>query len=123
VLPHPEGRVSWTSPGLTVTADRAEPEAEEIRYTGGGRVIVAALAWPGWHASVDGRNLPVDRGPAGLIQVDLPSRATEGTLKLWFVPAGLRTGVELLAVGVLIGAAYCTYHTVYARRRRAMSAG
>ncbi|WP_327006788.1 YfhO family protein [Dactylosporangium sp. NBC_01737] len=122
-LPHPEGRVSWTSPGLTVTADRAEPEAEEIRYTGGGRVIVAALAWPGWHASVDGRNLPVDRGPAGLIQVDLPSRATEGTLKLWFVPAGLRTGVELLAVGVLIGAAYCTYHTVYARRRRAMSAG
>jgi hypothetical protein len=117
-LPHPGGRVSWTSPGLTVTADRAEPEAEEIRYTGGGRIIVAALSWPGWHASVDGHYLPVDRGPAGLIQVDLPSRATEGTLKLWFVPAGLRTGVELLAVGVLIGAAYCTYHTVRVRRRR-----
>ncbi|MDG6100853.1 hypothetical protein PQF33_01900 [Dactylosporangium aurantiacum] len=116
-LPHPDGRVSWTAPGLTVTADQAGPSTEEIRYRGGGRVIVAALAWPGWHASVDGHYLPVDRGPAGLIQVDLPERA-EGTLKLWFVPAGLRTGVELLAVGVLIGAGYCTYHTVRVRRRR-----
>lgn len=121
-LPHPEGRVSWTSPGLTVTADRAEPEAEEIRYTGGGRVVVAALAWPGWHASVDGRYLPVATGPAGLIQVDLPAGAGESTLKLWFVPAGLRTGVELLAVGLLIGAAYCTYHTVRVRRRRVLAA-
>ncbi|MET7420449.1 hypothetical protein [Dactylosporangium sp. NPDC005555] len=116
-LPHPTGRVSWTSPGLTVTADQAAHASEEIRYTGGGRLIVAALAWPGWHASVDGRYLPVDRGPAGLIQVDVP-QAGEGTLKLWFVPAGLRTGVELLAVGVLIGAGYCTYHTVRVRRLR-----
>jgi hypothetical protein len=34
------------------------------------------------------------------------------------MPAGLRLGVQILAVGALIGASYCTLHTTQTRRRR-----
>ncbi|MEV4511757.1 hypothetical protein AB0K00_22630 [Dactylosporangium sp. NPDC049525] len=117
-LPHPGGRVSWTAPELTVTADQAGAQSETIQYTGKGRIILAALAWPGWHASVGGEYLPVHNGPAGLVQVDLPERTTTTTLRLWFMPAGLRQGVQILAIGALIGASYCTHHTIQTRRRR-----
>jgi hypothetical protein len=118
-LPHPDGRVSWAAPSVTLTADHASGSMnEQLRYTGGGRVMLAALAWPGWHATVDGKIVPVHPGPAGLIQLDLPRRDGEGTVELWFRPAGLRQGVELLALGVVIGVGYCVVYSVQRRRRR-----
>jgi hypothetical protein len=118
-LPYPDGRVSWAEPSVTVTADHASGSlAERVRYTGGGTLMVAALAWPGWHATVDGKAVPVQQGPAGLIQVDLPQSNAESTVRLWFWPSGLRQGAELLTLGVLIGVGYCVVYSVQRRRRR-----
>jgi hypothetical protein len=117
-LPYPQGRVSYTDPSVGVTGDRVlGPRDEELTYTGCGRFVVAALAWPGWTATVDGRPVPVTAGPAGLIQLDLPQRTTPGTVRLSFTPAGLRPGLALYLAGLLLGLGYCVMATV--RRRRA----
>lgn len=123
-LPYqPDGRVSWAAPSVTVTGDRVSGDRhEQVTYTGGGKLIVAALAWPGWHATVDGKSVPVRQGPAGLIEVDLPPSSGESTLQLWFWPAKLRLGIELMAAGLLLGAGYCVVHSAWSWRRRRSAA-
>jgi hypothetical protein len=119
-LPYPQGRVSYTDPSAAVTGDRVlGPREEELTYTGGGRVVVAALAWPGWTATVDGRRVPVTAGPAGLIQLELPRRATAGTVRLSFTPAGLHPGLALYLAGLFLGVGYSVLITVRRRLRPA----
>jgi len=57
-LPYP-GRVSWTSPGVTVRSASAAQDDETVAYqalAGGGRLLFARLDWPGYSVSVDGAN-------------------------------------------------------------------
>jgi hypothetical protein len=116
--PYPAGRVSWAAAGVRIADDTALGETtERIRYTGGGPVVLAALAWPGWTATVDGVDVPVTAGRAGLIQLTLPDRGHESTVELRFVPAGLRPGIVLYGLALLIGGGYCVFHTVQRRRR------
>jgi hypothetical protein len=123
-LPNPDGRVSWTAPSVAMNSDHVVGRVdEEFRYTGGGRVIVAALAWPGWRATVDGDPVPLRSGPAGLIELDLPQRDAESTLRLSFEPEGLRPGLGLAAAGIVLGAAYCVVYTVLRRRSRGSASG
>jgi hypothetical protein len=119
----PDGRLSWHGADLRVTTDRAEGAAERVRYTGRGPAVFAALAWPGWHATVDGRPVPVRQGPAGLIAVDLPPSAGDGsTLALSFRPPGFAIGLPLLAAGLLLGVGYAVAPRVR-RPRSAWPAG
>lgn len=102
-VPWPSGRVSWQAPGLTVAGDRQDGgPGEEIRYRGGGTLVVAGLAWPGTTAEVDGRAVPVRRGVAGLITVELPATDREAVLRLGFREPGFSYGVPLLVGGVLL---------------------
>ncbi|MGY2067509.1 YfhO family protein [Blastococcus sp. SYSU DS0619] len=96
------GRVSWTSPGIEVLADDAEEEREVVRYTAddAGRVLFARLAWPGYTATVDGEEVPVLDGPAGLLAVPVP--AGEHTLVLDYAPPGLRAGAFAAAGAALV---------------------
>jgi hypothetical protein len=93
-----DGRVSWASEGVEVLADSSSPRRESVRYRadGPGRVLFARLAWPGYTATVDGREVEVEDGPAGLVAVDVP--AGSGTLVLRHETPGLRPGV-LAAAG------------------------
>ena len=116
-LPYPDGRLSWAGPTVAVRTDHASGAEEEIRYRGGGRIGLAAIAWPGWRATVDGQEVPVHVGRAGLIEVDLPQRDAEAVLRLSFRPAGLDAGLALLGVGVLLGGGYSVY---WSARRRAV---
>ncbi len=88
-----EGRVSWASPGVEVLADSASPRRESVRYRadGPGKVVFARLAWPGYTATVDGRPVDVEDGPAGLVTVDVS--AGTGTLELRHATPGLQPGV------------------------------
>ncbi|PWK84270.1 hypothetical protein C8D88_109355 [Lentzea atacamensis] len=118
-LPWPQGRVSWTSPGLEVLDDRRQPRRpdEEIRYRGEGTVTLAALAWPGVTASVDGKDVPVRRGPMGIITVDLPKSSDGATLRLGFSPPGFSYGIPLLAGAVLLGLLHGLAYRMKRRRR------
>jgi hypothetical protein len=107
-LPWPNGRLSWHSDGLTVRSDQAVGYiGERTEYTGSGTVLFAALAWPGWQATVDDRQMPITQGPAGLIEVHLPPAAPNGsTLELSFTPPGVQLGGPLIGTSLLIGISY-----------------
>ncbi|WP_236830971.1 hypothetical protein [Blastococcus sp. KM273128] len=101
--PYADGsRVSWTSPGVEVVGGSAEEEREVVRYRAddAGRVLFARLAWPGYSATVDGEEVPVVDGPAGLLAVTVP--AGERTLVLDYAPPGLRAGALAAAGAALV---------------------
>jgi hypothetical protein len=102
-LPHP-GRVSWTTSGTTVTsADVTSERFEKITFrggTGGGKIMFARLAWPGYTATVDGQTVPVQDGPAGMIVVDVP--AGQHTLELEYVAPGIKLGIAAGGAATLV---------------------
>ena len=87
-LPHPQGRLSDAPVGTVVADDVSAARGEVVRITDGpgGTLTFARLAWPGYTARVDGAELPVRQGPAGLLTVDVPAGAHELTLA-WSPPA------------------------------------
>ncbi|GAA1977291.1 hypothetical protein [Catenulispora subtropica] len=118
-LPWPDGRVSYTAPGLQVRADRVGGDGvgETIRYTGAGEVRVAALLWPGWRATVDGRSVRLEGTDVGIMKVVLPPAAPGGSvLRLSFRPPGFRLGQGTALLGFLGGLAVVLLW--YRRRRR-----
>jgi hypothetical protein len=119
-LPHPDGRVSAVSGPVDVTADErvgAVGESITVERTGSGpaELTFARLAWPGYTAEIDGREVPVQQGPNGLLTIALPEDA-EGTLTLSWAPPGSLLSLAAVAVA-LAGVAALT--VVEIRQRRA----
>ncbi|PRY46033.1 hypothetical protein CLV43_101297 [Umezawaea tangerina] len=114
------GRLSYAAPGVEVQEDKATgAEGETSKYTGSGTVLYAALAWPGWTATVDGKSVEVKQGPAGLIQLDLPAAKDGGsTVVLDFQPPGLSLGWKVTLVAVVLGLGFAVLVFVRERRRR-----
>ena len=101
-LPWPEGRLSDTDGPVEVLADARVGEVGEtldFRRDGEGPVELtfARLAWPGYTAEIDGRQVPVEQGPNGLLVVPIPEDVDAGTLTLAWSPPG--TTLSLAAVG------------------------
>lgn len=116
-----DGRLSYAADGVAVTADAKNgAEGETSKYTGsGGTVLYAALAWPGWTATVDGKTIEVKQGPAGLIQVDVPAAKDGGsTIVLDFQPPGLSLGWKVTLVALVLGFAFAAYVFVGGRRKK-----
>lgn len=114
-----EGRVSWSSSGIDVLTDSAQPQREVVRYHSAeeaGRILFARLDWPGYRATLDGHSITVVNGPAGLVTVEVPRG--EHVLTLEFHSPGLQLGFLALgactAVAVLQTAVWVTVR----RRRR-----
>ena len=93
------GRVSWSEP--RVTADEASADGESVRVRGGGDVVFARLAWPGYSAQLNGADMPVERGPAGLLRVHVPPGVEHGQLRISWTPPGMRAGIACAGVGAL----------------------
>ncbi|MFC0546528.1 hypothetical protein [Kutzneria chonburiensis] len=120
-LPWPNGTVSWTDSGVTVTADQQQPlTGETLSYKGSGKIVLAGLAWPGMTASVNGVAVPVQIGTAGLMTLDLPSAPQGATLEVTFDEPGFSYGIPLLIVGLLLGLGHGGAYW-YVRRRRGPS--
>ncbi len=120
-LPWTDGRLSYADDGVEVTADEKNgAEGETSKYTGpGGTVLYAALAWPGWTATVDGKTVEVKQGPAGVIQVDVPEAKDGGsTIVLDFQPPGLSFGWKVTAAALVLGFAYAAFVLVTGRRKK-----
>lgn len=118
--------VSFEESRITVTGDDVSIESTSLAgpsgesatvSTGSGNertVTFARLAWPGYSATVNGEPLEVVTGPAGLLQVELPSDLDGAELELRFMPPGLVPGLIALGLGVALAAALAVL-----RRRRA----
>jgi hypothetical protein len=118
-----DGRLSWSSNGVQVLADSAQPQREIVRYRssdGAGRILFARLDWPGYTATVGGQPVAVSNGPAGLVAVDVP--AGEHALVLAFETPGQRLGFLVLETAAAIVALQTLVWTVCHRRRRRRAA-
>ncbi|MFL6145101.1 MAG: hypothetical protein ACJ72N_24950 [Labedaea sp.] len=116
-LPYP-GRVSAVSPGIQVRSASAAPQHERVEVrapAGGGELIFARLAWPGYIAHVDGTPVEVEDGEAGLLTVAMP--AGEHVLEIDYRTPGLRLGVLLLAGATAVALAQAVLWWVAGRRR------
>ena len=75
-----------------------------FRYSAGddgGTVLVDRLAWRGYSAVSEGRRLPVETGPFGLLEITVPSGS--GTVTVDYDVPGFPQAIILLALG-LVGA-------------------
>lgn len=110
------GRVTWTD-GVTVASDVVfDVTSEDVTFESdgtGGSLILARIAWPGYHATIDGDSVTVEAGPAGLVQIDVPAGVDSGVIELRFTPPGLNAGLVSAAVGLL-----CAIVLVIIARRR-----
>ncbi|WAL66646.1 hypothetical protein ORV05_02175 [Amycolatopsis cynarae] len=104
-VPWPAGRLGWASPDLLVLTDRSGGRQETLSVTSRGdgprQLVFARLAWPGYRAELNGKELPVTTGPAGLVVVRLPAGSPGGQVTLHWTPPGLLTGFVFAAVGAL----------------------
>lgn len=118
----PDSRLSWTSPGVEVTA--ADSTGGESETIGIGDVatpstlVFARLGWPGYSAEIDGRELRVSRSDAGLLEVQVPAGTKAGDVVVNFKPPGQTVGLLLALLGLLGAVALGALPFVHRRRQR-----
>jgi hypothetical protein len=113
------GRISWATPGTELISAEARAQDERVSLRapqGGGELVLARLAWPGYSATIDGRPAEVRNGEAGLITVSVPPG--EHVLEVTYRTPGLRLGLTALGVAVIIVFAQSVMWWIGNRRRR-----
>lgn len=98
------GHPVWTSAGTTVSrasaSDRATRFVVDAVPPGGGRVVLSALAWPGYRTDTGRLAAPVD---GYLVSVDLPADAVGRTVTVKFFPPGWPVEVGSWWLAVIAG--------------------
>jgi hypothetical protein len=114
------GRPVWASPGTRVSVLSAAGRATRFRIDrvpdGGGRVVLSALAWPGYHTDVGTLTDPVD---GYLVTVAVPAGSAGRTVTVGFSPPGWPLELGCWWLAVLAGATW----SVASRVRGHRSAG
>ncbi|TCP57030.1 hypothetical protein EV191_101982 [Tamaricihabitans halophyticus] len=122
-LPLPDGRLSETSGGVTVTTDESSGSAESLRYSrrdasSPGELTFARLGWPGYTATVNGAEVPVTRGPAGLLRVELPTGVEQGRLEVSWQMPGWPAALTAAGGGLLLVVALGTAQAIHRRTQK-----
>jgi hypothetical protein len=104
---------------LTTSTTDYRPGHAKIRLSGaapaGAALVVSENYFPGWHALVDGRDVPVYRADYNLIGVPLP--AGSRTVELSFRDDAVQTGRTITLVALLVAVAALIAGLVTDRRR------
>jgi hypothetical protein len=108
----------WSSPGTTVSEVSADDRTTRFRLdevpADGGRVVVAAIDWPGYRSDVGAVGDPVD---GYLLTVDVPGGATGETVTVRFSPPGWPWEVATWWLAVVLALGWTVSR--WARHRRA----
>jgi hypothetical protein len=117
-LPYPQGRLSDAPADMVVLDDVATARTEEVRLAGGpgGTLTFARLAWPGYTAQLDGAEIAVRQGPAGLLTVDVPPGAI-GLLTLRWSPLAFVPSLLSALLGAALALGLAAARVVRQRRR------
>lgn len=112
----PRAWIEGSDAGLTVTPEGSDRMTINLPdASAAGTLVVSQVDYPGWRASVDGRNVDVDTYNGVLQSIELP--AGSSTVELSFRPVLWTLWVALALVGVLVWLAAALVVTVSARRR------
>ncbi|MFI9414401.1 hypothetical protein [Nocardia gamkensis] len=96
-----DGRVA-AAQGVTATSIGESDTTSRVRVSSpdGGRIVFARLGWPGYRATLDGREIPTTLVGKTFVAVDLPPGAS-GELELSWQPPGWWIGVAAALLGLL----------------------
>ncbi|MDE1671236.1 MULTISPECIES: hypothetical protein [Nocardia] len=113
-----DGRVAATQ-NVTATSVAESDTASRVRVSSpdGGRIVFARLGWPGYRATLDGREIPSTLVSKTFVAVDLPP-GSAGELVLSWQPPGWRIGVAAALLG-LLGIGLLEWAYLRGRRRAA----
>jgi hypothetical protein len=112
------GRLSWSSPGIQVLGDTGKGTSESVSFRAAerGSLMFARLAWPGYTASIDGRPVGVQEGPAGLLTIPVP--AGDHRVAIHYRPPGLSLGLVIFAAAAAVSLAQTVVWVATGLRRR-----
>jgi hypothetical protein len=121
--PWPHGRLSYASDGVQVVDDHMLGAVDEqLTYTlpagHPAALTFARLAWPGYRATVNGRAVRTEIGPAGLLVVDLPAGVHAGEVALSWRPPGSTVSAAAFGIGALLTSGLVLVPVVGRRRSR-----
>ncbi|WP_228001994.1 hypothetical protein [Nocardia australiensis] len=110
------GRVADTR-NVTATSVSESDMSSRVRVNSenGGQVVFARLGWPGYRATLDGRDIPFKVVAKTFVAVDVPAGTKNGDLELTWRPPGWKIG-GLTALAGLIGVGVLQW--LYLRGRR-----
>ncbi|MGW4774644.1 hypothetical protein ACWEO2_42255 [Nocardia sp. NPDC004278] len=110
------GLIADTS-GVTATSAERTSLTSRIRVTSanGGRVVFARLAWPGYRATLDGRDIPYHMVAKTFVAVDIPAGTNSSELILTWRPPGWKVGIATALAAI---AGICALHWGHLRPRR-----
>ncbi|MGG5823249.1 hypothetical protein [Falsiroseomonas sp. HW251] len=117
------GSLSWPVVGLRAeAAGPATARREALRLSERDpavtSLIFARAYWPGYAATLDGAPLPVRAHEGVFVAVDLPRGVASGELTLIFTPAGLREGLFLSGIAIVVAMTHLLLlHGAQVRRR------
>jgi hypothetical protein len=95
-----------TSPGRVLSVERGTEKVRiEAESAGEGTLVVADAYWPGWEATVDGREAPIHAADGLVRAVRWP--AGRHVLEMRYRPWEVRAGLALSAAGLLALGAGC----------------
>src|SRR5690606_32685330 len=80
----------------------------------GGRITFARLAWPGYQATIDGREHDSGALDEIFVSVEIPAGTENAELEVTWRPPGMPLGIATFALG-LIGIG--VLHLLYVRHR------
>jgi hypothetical protein len=118
--PAQPGRVV-TSPGVTVSGAAPSSDTAEsmtVSSPGGGSVVFSRLLWPGYTATLDGHQAPVDSVRGVFVTVRVPAGTQSARLDLSYRPPGTTLGLYLAGGGVVLLTGLLILELILWRRRR-----
>ena len=81
-----------------------------------GYLVLSEVWFPGWHATVNGRSVPVWRANYTFRALPVPAGNLE--VRLWYAPASWRIGLVLFGVGFLLLASLGLWQLLASRERK-----
>ncbi len=69
-------------------------------------ITLARVAWPGYTATLDGKDLEVETSPVGLLEVTVPPGVDSGELEIRFQPPGWNIALGGIAAAVVLTAGF-----------------
>jgi hypothetical protein len=110
------GRVADVTGGTATSVSESEATSR-VRMSSeqGGRVVFARLGWPGYRATLNGREIPLDLVAKTFVAVDIPAGTKNADLELTWRPQGWKLGGGAVLLG-LLGAGALQW--IYLRGRR-----
>ncbi|APE37005.1 hypothetical protein BOX37_27210 [Nocardia mangyaensis] len=112
------GRIADVGTGVDAvsTAESGYTSTARVSSETGGRVTFARLAWPGYRATLDGRDLDVEALDDIFVSVTIPPGTENAHLEVTWRPPGMYLGATILALG-LTGIGLLHWWFVRNRRR------